>query len=99
MDESTDNDGTITKKQAIVTVVYLIFFANGEQWTPVNCYLYKFTVTKKKKKTIVYLVVVDVKELKMKKDKKTNNKVRIKKIKKIFKWNGKQKELLMLSIL
>ena len=41
---------------------------------------------KKKQKIIVYLVVVDVKELKMKKDKKTNNKVRIKKrIKKIFK--------------
>ena len=30
----------------------------------------------------------------MKKDKKTNNKVRIKKIKKIFKWNGKKKRII-----
>ena len=84
-------DGTITKKQAIGTVVYLNFFANGEQWTPVHCYLYKFTVTakkkkkkKRKKKTIVYSVVVDGKETKMKRDKKTNN---------------KKKKLLMLTIL
>ena len=44
-----------------------------------NCYLYKFTVTAKGKKKIVYLVVADGKETKMKRDKNINNKVRIKK--------------------